>query len=559
MSEETEADNRDDLIPRYGTLIIALLAVAASITGIRNTFAYDDLAVIVEDTRFRSFQDIWQVFTHTYWMPQYGGSLYRPLTTLGFALQWMAGGGSPLPFHLVSIVLYAAVSVAVFGFARHLFDDTSALVAAAIFAVHPLHVEAVANAVGQAELGAALFVVIAVSQYIKWTRSTAISGREIALLCAMFLCALMFKEHAIVLPALIVAAELSLRRESGQSITQRVKPLWPVLASLALTGAAFVVLRTSVIGNINGGGQQVSVLGGQPLSIRALTMTPVLLEWIRLFVWPANLSADYSPPRIDILKSFTATMIPSIALFIASVAIAVRSSKEYPSATFAFAWVAIALLIPSNLIVITGFVLAERTLFLPSVGVAMLLGAGLVALAKHASRSMRRGLVYAVSLLIVAGIVRSSVRNPVWKDDESLFRQTAEDVPNSSKAHEMLGDILMSQGKREGIIEMNLGVKLSSATDVSARHFAARRFHRSRLQAAALPLYKEALALDPSNSQIREEEAYCLAQMGRLDEAVAVANEGLRLNPNDAALLRFLSFASTASANSASLVVASNR
>jgi tetratricopeptide (TPR) repeat protein len=106
---------------------------------------------------------------------------------------------------------------------------------------------------------------------------------------------------------------------------------------------------------------------------------------------------------------------------------------------------------------------------------------------------------------------------------------------------------------------MNLGVKLASATDVGARHFAARRFHRSRLQAAALPLYKEALALEPANSQIREEESYCLAQMGRLDEAVAVAKEGLRLNPADPALLRFLSFAGTASIPSTSIVVASNR
>jgi hypothetical protein len=557
VSREFEADNHNDLIRRYGTLVIALLAVAASITGIWNTFAYDDIAVIVEDTRFRAIQSIWQVFTHTYWMPQYGGSLYRPLTTLGFALQWLVGGGSPLPFHIVSIALYAAVSAAVFGLAKQLFDDTTAFLAAAIFAVHPVHVEAVANAVGQAELGAALLVVVAASRYIRWTRSGKLSGGRIFLLCVMFFGALLFKEHAIVLPALILAAELL--PSFSQSAKERAKRLWPVLVSLAVAGAAFVVLRTVVIGNINGGGQQVSVLGGQPLSVRALTMTPVVLEWIRLFLWPANLSADYSPPRIDILKSFTVAMVPAIAIVIASCVIAVKSREEYPSAVFAFAWLAVTMLIPSNIIITTGFVLAERTLFLPSVGVAMLLGAGLVALARSASPSMRRALVYAVSLLIVAGIVRSSARNPVWRNNESLFRQTAEDVPNSSKAHEMLGDILMSQGKREGIIEMTLGVKLASATDVSARHFAARRFHRSRMQATALPLYQEALALDPSNSQIREEESYCLAQMGRLEEAVAVAKEGLRMNPGDPAMLRFLSFANTASVAEKPLIVASSR
>ncbi len=536
-----------DFVRQHPALIVALLATIASISGILNGFAYDDIAVIVEDTRFRSLHDIWQVFTHTYWMPQYGGSLYRPLTTLGFALQWMAGGGSPFPFHLVSILLYAAVSVAVLGLARQLFDDTSALAAAALFAVHPLHVEAVANAVGQAELGAALFVVIAVSRYIKWSRSNSLGPRELLLLCGMFLCALMFKEHAIVLPGLIVATEL-LPLKQGSTMRERVRGLWPVLAGLAVVAAAFVVLRTSIVGSINGAGQQVSVLAGQPLSIRTFTMMPVVLEWIRLFVWPANLSADYSPPRIDILTSFTATMIPALTLLLASCAVAIKSRREFPSAVFAFAWIVIALLIPSNIAVITGFVLAERTLFLPSVGVAILLGAGCVTLMRHASLPMRRALSYGLPIVIVAGLVRSSARNPVWRNNETLFRQTAEDVPNSSKAHEMLGDVLMSQGRREGIIEMNLGVKLSAANDVGARHFAARRFHRSRLQAAALPLYRQALALDPSNLQIREEESYCLAQLGQVDEAIAVAKEGLRLSPGDPAMLRFLSFVASSAA-----------
>lgn len=547
-----------DSVMRRPSWTVAVLALLASISGILNGFAYDDTAIIVEDTRFRSIQNLWQVFTHTYWMPQYGGSLYRPLTKLGFALQWMVGSGSPLPFHIVSILLYAAVSVAVFGLARQLFDDTSAFVAAAIFAVHPLHVEAVANAVGQAELGAALCVVTAMSLYIRWSRSTGIHGREIVLLCAMFLCGLMFKEHAVVLPGLIVAAEI-LTSGSGQTFKQRTRRLSRLLIPLALTAAAFVAVRASIIGMIGGEAHEATVFLNQPLSVRALTMLPVVLEWIRLFVWPVNLSADYSPPRIDVLHSFTIAMVPAIAVVAACSGIAFQIRRQSRAATFSFAWLAIGLLIPSNLIVVTGVALAERTLFLPSVGVAMLLGTGLVALARNASPSLRRGVAYAVALIIVAGIARSSTRNPVWKDDESLFRQTAEDVPNSSKAHEMLGDVLMSKGKREGIIEMNIGVKLSSPNDAVARHFAARRFYRSGLRSAALPLYREALALDPSSAQIRQEESYCLAQMGHLDEGIAVAKEGLRLNPGDPGLMSFLSFAGNASTAATSPVVASNR
>jgi hypothetical protein len=554
VSSAVENKNRSDLIQRHGTLVVALLAVAASITGILNGFAYDDPAIIVEDTRFRSIQNLWQVFTHTYWMPQYGGSIYRPLTTLGFALQWMVGGGSPLPFHMVSILLYTAVSVAVYRLAKQLFDDTTALVSAAIFAVHPVHVEAVANVVGQAELGAALCVVAAMSLYLRWSRSNGIGTRQIVQLCGLFLAGLMFKEHAVVLPGLVVAAEV-LTLGSSETLNGRLRRLSRLLVPLAVVAAAFVVVRTTIVGTV-GEALQATALLHQPFGVRALTMIPVVLEWIRLFVWPASLSADYSPPRIDVLHSFTIAMVPAIALVVASAGIAVQMRKQYPSATFALAWLGITLLIPSNLIVVTGVTLAERMLFLPSVAAAMLIGGGLVALARNASPSVQRGVVYAIALLLVAGVARSSTRNPVWKNDESLFRQTAEDVPNSARAHQLLGDVLMSKGKREGIIEMEIGVKLSSPTDAVARHFAARRFYRSGMRQPALALYKEALALDPSNAQIRQEEAYCLAQLGQLDSGVAVAEEGLRRTPGDQGLVQFLAFARNAATSS---TVASNR
>ena len=107
----------------------------------------------------------------------------------------------------------------------------------------------------------------------------------------------------------------------------------------------------------------------------------------------------------------------------------------------------------------------------------------------------------------------------------------------------MLGELLVSQGKGEGILEMSLGVKLSPKNDVQVRYVTARRLHISSQQAAALPFYAEALALDPSNPQIREDLAYCLAQMGRMDDAILVAKGGLRLKPGDFRLERFIKYA----------------
>ncbi|HUQ48844.1 MAG TPA: tetratricopeptide repeat protein [Gemmatimonadaceae bacterium] len=527
---------------RHGVWIVVALAVAASITGITNDFAFDDVRAVYEDTRIHSLPSLWHVFTQTYWLPKYGASLYRPLTSLGFGLQWAIGGGSPLIFHVVSIVAYAAVCAAMLGLARQIFDNATALVGTAIFAVHPLHVEAVANVVGQAELGAALLVIVAVSKYLKWSRGRGVGALEITALCAMYGGALMFKEHAIVLPALLMATEL-LPSADGATTVKRVGQRWPLLVAMAIAGAVFVVVRALVIGKVTGGGDQAGVFIGQGFGVRLLTMLPVVLEWIRLFVWPASLSADYSSPRIDIATSFQATMLPAVAILLAVVAIAVYVRREHPSTAFAFAWSGITLLIPSNLIVVTGFVLAERALFLPSVGVSMLLGVGVMAALRYASQPMQRVVVAGVAVLIVAGIARSSFRNPVWKDNESLFRQTVEDVPYSWKSHLMLGEFLVGQGKGEGILEMTLGVKLAPKNDSQVRYVTARRLHLSKQQAVALPFYAEALAIDPSNPQIREDLAYCLAQMGRMNDAIVIAKAGLRLKPGDFRLVRFMKYA----------------
>lgn len=522
--------------------LIAFLAFAASITGIRNGFAFDDVRVIVEDQRLHQLQNAWHAFGQTYWLPKYGGSLFRPLTSFGFSLQWAMGHGSPFPFHVVSIALYVATSAAVFRLASQLFDEKAALIGAAIFAVHPLHVEAVANIVGQAELGAALFVVVGVSLYVDWWRARKVGPLQVAVLCLLYLCALMFKEHAVVMPALIVAVELlpSSIEEDGR---QRLKRLWPVLLSMGIVGLSFVAIRAHIIGQVSGGGDEASVFVGQGFDARFLTMLRVVLEWIRLFLWPATLSADYSPPRISTATEFNPVMVPAVVVIAGLIAIAVWLRQRTPAATFSFSWAAITLLIPSNLIIVTGFVLAERAMFLPSIGVSLLLGAGVALILRVASQSARQLTVATLVVVIAAGVVRSSYRNPVWKNNEALFRQTVDDVPASWKAHIMLGEVLVNQGKGEGVFEMKLAYRLSPKNDVYPRYLIAHRLGLAKRREAALPFFREAIALAPANAGIRAEAAYCLAKTGRMDEALAIANDGLKLSPADARLLGFLAFA----------------
>src|SRR3712207_2903848 len=100
------------------TIAILALAVLSSATSLANAFAYDDVHIVQLNERVHALGDWWRLFGQSYWPPAYGATLYRPLTMLGFAVQWVAGGGSPLVFHAVSVTLYALVCVALLWAAR---------------------------------------------------------------------------------------------------------------------------------------------------------------------------------------------------------------------------------------------------------------------------------------------------------------------------------------------------------------------------------------------------------------------------------------------------------
>ena len=119
---------------------VALLALAACVTSIGHDFTYDDRYVIMMNERVHSLSGFWRFFAQSYWPPKYGGDGYRPMVILLFAVQWVVGGGAAWVFHLVNILLAVATALAVYWMALALLPAAGAWIAAALFAVHPVHV-----------------------------------------------------------------------------------------------------------------------------------------------------------------------------------------------------------------------------------------------------------------------------------------------------------------------------------------------------------------------------------------------------------------------------------
>jgi hypothetical protein len=196
--------------------------------------------------------------------------------------------------------------------------------------------------------------------------------------------------------------------------------------------------------------------------------------------------------------------------------LAVRVRKTNPVVSFAIVSAAILLLIPSNLVVVTGFVLAERTLYLPSVMILLAASYGVMRLLdSHAS-----AVTMAVAVFIVAaGVTRSALRNPVWHDNESLIVNTVMDAPTSARAHMMMAQLLSDHGlQRKAVDETVRALELGSRNDSQLYAFAADMFQMAGNCHAASPLYARSLALRADQPQVRINASVCavrLASAGR--------------------------------------------
>jgi hypothetical protein len=274
-----------------------------------------------------------------------------------------------------------------------------------------------------------------------------------------------------------------------------------------------------------------------------MTMLRVLLEWIRLFFWPAHLSADYSPRAIEVVTGPNAEMLPSAAILVGFAGLAWVARRAAPVATFAFLWTAIALLIPSNLIIPTGFALAERTLFLASGGVML----GIAAVIAHFTRDgvtlsppARKTVVIAVGGLLLLGVVASGFRQQVWRDNNTLFAQTVVDAPMAYKAHLAYAAMLFEQHRRKAAFEE---IELAHALfpqDLSVLQYAAEQYSTVEGCYMAVRVFGRILATNPRKAESRVGLVQCLTAMGRYADARKSIHQGLATGESMGAFHRLM-------------------
>lgn len=466
-------------------LFSGLLAALVAAPSIRNDFVADDQWVIANRQVLEHPPSVAAVLKEPYWPASFGGVMWRPAVISSWAIDYRVSS-SPHWFHAVNIVWAALATALVALLACELAGPVVGLIVGLLFAVHPVHVEAIANVVGRAELMAAAGYALALLCALRAERRRAyLAG--IVLGAAL---AIGSKEIAVTLPAAVLLVYAARRLPLRAAWRPAVAAAFPILVYFVLHG--FVGIRTFYGGGLAVGLEHLNLLQ------RTWAMVALSLQWWRLLLFPAHLSADYSPGELSVATGFTLWHLVGLLVWAGLGLLAWRTRRTIPGIAIGLAWVVITISPVANILMPSEFLIAERTLYLPSFGVVFALASAAMALR---SPQLRNALI---AIAVVAGAARSIARVPAWHDDETHYQALRREAPRSYRTLWLEGRDEFAAG-RWANGEKLLLTSISFAPELTGpRYELAQYYMRARLWQPAVHQLEVSVALDSTFTLARD-------------------------------------------------------
>lgn len=471
----------------FHLIVLALASFALYANSLGGGFVWDDRALILQNPIVQNPSRVLEAFQGRLFLFTREFDYFRPLAILTFGLDQLLWLGRPFGFHLTNVLLNSACVLAFYFLASGLWGRWFAFLSALLFSFFACHTENVSFIAGRMDVLCTLFLLLGLLVYFR--RAPREPGLMRSALCSLsLLCAQLSKELGAVFPILFVL--LVVFQESRDRWQRHFR------RGALITAAAFLIYAVL---RIKATGLLVSRVGEiYPFWNRMLLIPGLVLSYLQLLVFPYNLNARHiTPPPVGLLSpSF---VIPLFSCGILLVALFLLARHSNPIA-FGALWFLAALLPVLNLLPLEGTTMADRFLYLPSAGFAMVL-AGLLEAVKR-WKSPLKDWVYRVTgvILIVIGVNNAAftvLRNPVWHDEIRFFSLLVRQVPDSCIAHHNLGYAYYREG--------NLGIAESE--------------------------FRKAVSLNPNYAESHASLGDVLTKTGRYREAITEYETYLKLYP----------------------------
>ena len=495
---------------------------------------------------------------------------WHPLTWIAHMIDSQLFGVNAGGHLLVNALIHVANTLLVFWFLLRTTDTRwpSALVAA-LFALHPLHVESVAWASERKDTLSAFFGLLSLIAYVRYAEAPSI-GRYVWTAITLGL-GLLAKPMLVTWPFVMLlldywplrrwgVAKGHLHGASHREAATGIAPLvWEKLPLFALVAASAVV--TSVAQSHAGA---VRTFSDIPIALRLSNAVVSYAKYLLLTFWPNNLAVYYP---------YTATGIPTgqiigaAFLLIGITAFCLSQGKIWPYLTVGWLWFLGTLVPVIGLVQVGGQAMADRYFYIPSIGLFIALVFGIADVVK--TRELAPSLSAAIAgvvLLVLATLTNAQIHR--WSDSFTLFQHTLAVTPPNSPIENSLGYVLRRSGRYdEGAAHFEKALQIKPDDYMSLLNVGVTRFHQGRLSEAieysraairlqpdapkghnllgmalakqnrneaALDELRHAAELAPKDTDIRNDLGTALVRLGRIPEAIDQLHEALRLNPNSA-------------------------
>ena len=567
------------------TRLQAILIFAVSFLLYANTLTHDfcqDDAIVITDNMFTTegvsgipgimgYDTFYGFFKDPNKANLVAGGRYRPFTLVMFAFEYQIFGKNPFIGHLMNVLLFGLTSVllyflllkllnykaSIIAIGDALADNSAAIIAfiaVLFFAAHPIHTEAVANIKGRDEIMTLLGSLAAVWFSLKFYENKGISNQIIPF--ALFFIALLSKENAITFVVIVPLIYWFFMQTDWSTAFKQAMPF-------AAAAVFFMILRGAVIGNQFRGEQNelmnnpyLKLVGNQYVPFEAgekmATIIYTLGKYIQLLIFPHPLTHDYYPRHIGIMQFSDWQVLLSLAVYVGLVALSLRGiawqlrgDQKRDVISFGLAFFLITLSIVSNVVFPVGTNMAERFMFMPSVGFCLVLA---VILMKY----LKNYAIYAAVGITVLFGIKTFTRNFDWKDNYTIFTTDVNVSQNSAKLQCSAGGAMIEKAATETNSTLKKE-QLNAAIGHLRRSLEIHPTYKNPYLLLgnayiylenfekAIEEYQNGLKLDPQFKDIKTNLALAYREMGRiygqqkndLPKAIEYLEKAVEYNPKD--------------------------
>lgn len=484
-------------------------------------FVFDDVSAILDNKDLHPSTPLLNLFRNDFWgtpmAEERSHKSYRPLTVLTFRLNYLFSELNAASYHFLNVLLHAVVCILFMRLCLLFLDQTSSLCASLLFAVHPIHTEAVTGVVGRAELLSSIFLLGAFLFYTKSRRPDhSIVWLPIVITVVLVAAATLCKEQGITVIGICCVYEVFVAQ--GFTLPSLLETVLQVLRGkfilpygtlqtllkiivLIISTLALVIIRVQVIQS------QLPVFtrfdnpaAVSPTPTRQLTFNYLLPVNAWLLLNPSELCCDWTMGTIPLVETLLdCRNIATIAFYLLVGLLALHSLRHSHSSAktiiMALSFIVLPFIPACNLFFPVGFVVAERVLYVPSMGFCILVAHGFKTLSSQGASKKISWILMGVLLLTHA--MKTFNRNWDWESEYTLFTSALKVNQNNAKLWNNVGHALENQHKYEGALKYFLQATRVQPDDIGAHMNVGRTYKNLNLSKEAEEAYLVAKSLMP--------------------------------------------------------------